>query len=323
MTTFSAYLARINRVFDHIDAHLAEPLDLNALAAVAHFSPYHFHRLFKSIAGETLAGRVRRRRVERAAGLLVRSPETTAMQIALETGFASPEVFTRAFRAHFGMTPTAWRCGGHVRWAAVQLDALSKIQQAESKHHQAALEVIRQDKDMWQHGHMIITGGLPMQVEIKHFSDVRIAYMRHVGPYGSASISLMWQRFGRWCHEQGLIPPPRIMYGMCLDNPGMTPADKLRYDACIEVDDGFKPQGDMGVSLLKGGRYACAKFVGAGADIAGAWGRFISDWLPGSGYVFDMSDESRRCMEVYGVDFKMDQETGVFNAELCLPVRRA
>ncbi|MFC5490800.1 AraC family transcriptional regulator [Dokdonella soli] len=316
MSTYSAYLARINRVFDYIDAHLAEPLDLDTLATVAHFSPFHFHRLFKELTGETLAERVRRRRVEVAAGRLVALPDAAAARIAIETGFASPEVFTRAFRAYFGMTPTAWRRDGHARWAALRHETLSKIHQAESKKHQAALQAIREDGDMWPRGHVTANGGSPMHVEIKTFKDARVAYMRHVGPYGSAGISQMWRRFAAWCHEQGLIPPPRIMYGLCLDDPGVTPADKLRYDACIEIGDDFKPQGEIGVATVKGGRYACAMFAGTAAEIAGAWGRFVSGWLPDSGYAID-----GEAIEVYGKDFKMDEKTGVFNCELCLRVR--
>jgi len=320
---YSAYLARINRVFDYIDSHLADSLDLDALADVAHFSPYHFHRVFKALAGETLAGRVRRRRVEVAATRLIAMPESMASTIALDVGFASPEVFTRAFRGYFGMTPTAWRRGGYLEWAAMRHATLSKIRQAESKRHQAVLEAIRKDSGIWPHGHIPTCGDTSMHVEISNIPDARVAYMRHVGPYGSAGISQLWQRFGGWCRDQGLIPPPRIMYGLCLDNPGMTPADKLRYDACIEVGDDFKPQGEIGVTTLKGGRYACASFTGTAADIAGAWGRFVSDWLPGSGYAIDTSDEARCAAERYGVNFTMDKNTGVFHCELCLPVKRA
>jgi AraC family transcriptional regulator len=116
-TPRSTYIARINRVIDHIDAHLADPLDLETLAAVAHFSAFHFHRIFRTMTGETLGDWVRRRRLEIAAGRLVSSPGTSATRIALDVGFASPEVFTRAFRAYFGVTPGAWRQGAHRPWA--------------------------------------------------------------------------------------------------------------------------------------------------------------------------------------------------------------
>ena len=81
------YQRRIDRVIDHIGAHLADPLDLAALAGVAHFSPWHFHRIFHALTGETLAEHVRRARLEAAAGRLLRRPRESALSIALEVGF--------------------------------------------------------------------------------------------------------------------------------------------------------------------------------------------------------------------------------------------
>src|SRR5215469_15722355 len=125
------YLARINRVIDHIDGHLAEPLDLAVLAQVAHFSSWHFHRVFQSMTGETLADRVRRRRLEVAAGRLLFLPPEPVLAIALDVGFGSAPVFTRTFRAHFGVTPTEWRRGAFRAWADDRRVQLSKIHQAD------------------------------------------------------------------------------------------------------------------------------------------------------------------------------------------------
>ena len=115
MNPSTDYQRRIDRVLDHIRTHLAEPLDLATLAEVAHFSPWHFHRIFQGMTGETLADAVRRLRLEAAALRLVHRPHDAALGIALGVGFASAEVFSRAFKAHFGMTPTAWRRGWNRR----------------------------------------------------------------------------------------------------------------------------------------------------------------------------------------------------------------
>ena len=127
----SWYVAAINRVDDHIDTHMAEPLDLEKLAAVAHFSPWHFHRLFQALTGETLADRVRRRRLEAAAGLLLATPPESALSIALDVGFRSAEVFTRAFRAHFGTTIMGFArsCRLHdaLRWLAWSDEPVSAV----------------------------------------------------------------------------------------------------------------------------------------------------------------------------------------------------
>lgn len=55
------YQARMHRVLAHIDTHLDEPLDLATLAGVAHFSPFHFLRLFSAWMGETLGDYLRSR----------------------------------------------------------------------------------------------------------------------------------------------------------------------------------------------------------------------------------------------------------------------
>jgi transcriptional regulator GlxA family with amidase domain len=71
------YVERVNAVIDYIEAHLAEDLSLATLAEVAHFSPYHFHRVFSTMIGETLSRFISRLRVERAATLLVQHPSST------------------------------------------------------------------------------------------------------------------------------------------------------------------------------------------------------------------------------------------------------
>ena len=92
----------MNRVVDHIQRHLADPLDLGQLAAVACFSPFHFHRLFRAWTGETLQAFVHRLRLERAAQLLVFDQFQSISNIALECGFSSSNAFARAFKMAFG-----------------------------------------------------------------------------------------------------------------------------------------------------------------------------------------------------------------------------
>ena len=103
------YERRINRVIDYVQAHLADELTLERLALVAAFSPFHFHRVFAAITGETVSDFIRRVRLERAAGALISLPETSILDIAFRYGFSSAATFARAFRAHFGMSATHWR----------------------------------------------------------------------------------------------------------------------------------------------------------------------------------------------------------------------
>src|SRR5215510_10723523 len=105
------YERRVNRVMDYVEAHLAEDLTLDRLAAVAAFSPFHFHRVFVAITGETLSDFIRRIRLERAASSLTLMRETSVLEIALRCGFSSAASFARAFKNHFGMSASEWRGG--------------------------------------------------------------------------------------------------------------------------------------------------------------------------------------------------------------------
>lgn len=155
-----------------------------------------------------------------------------------------------------------------------------------------------------------------MKVELKTLPEVRVAYMRYVGPVGDSGIARTWQRFAAWCGQHGLMVPRRPMYGISHDNPDVTPPEKCRYDACVEVDAGFHAQGEIGVQTLHGGRYACAGFTGTSAEIHAAWMK-LCEWLPDSGYQADDAAP----IEIYGEDFAMDEKTGAFKCTLCMPVR--
>jgi AraC family transcriptional regulator len=85
-----------------------EPHPVNAMAHAACFSRRQFHRLMVQVLGETPGTHQRRLRLDRGAWLLLTS-RATVLEIALETGFENHETFTRAFRARFRVTPSAFR----------------------------------------------------------------------------------------------------------------------------------------------------------------------------------------------------------------------
>ena len=99
---------QIQTLINHIEAHLADDVNIPALAQAAALSPWHFQRLFRSLTGDTLGGYVRGRRLTRAAALLLDSP-LGILDIAVEVGFGSHEALTRAFKQRFGLTPKAFR----------------------------------------------------------------------------------------------------------------------------------------------------------------------------------------------------------------------
>lgn len=98
------------RARDAMDRAYAEPLDVRAVAAVAHVSEAHFIRSFRAVFGETPHRYLQRRRVERSMFLL-RETDRTVTDICFDVGFTSLGTFSRTFREIVGESPTVYRVG--------------------------------------------------------------------------------------------------------------------------------------------------------------------------------------------------------------------
>ncbi len=101
---------RLLRARDAMDRAYAEPLDVRAVAAVAHISPAHFSRSFRDVFGETPHRYLQRRRVERAMFLL-RETDRSVTDVCFDVAFASLGTFSRTFREIVGETPSGYRRG--------------------------------------------------------------------------------------------------------------------------------------------------------------------------------------------------------------------
>ena len=101
---------RLLRARDAMDRAYAEPLDVRAVAAVAHVSEAHFSRSFRAVFGETPHRYLQRRRVERSMFLL-RETDRSVTDVCLDVGFTSLGTFSRTFRAIVGESPSEYRAG--------------------------------------------------------------------------------------------------------------------------------------------------------------------------------------------------------------------
>jgi AraC family transcriptional regulator len=304
------YARRMHKVQEYIDQHLDEALELPDLARVAHFSAFHFHRLFRAWMGETLGDYLRRRRLETAALRLIAQPEVPVLNIALDVGFGSQEAFARAFKTRFGMTATGWR----EQQARERAQRLADSGLPDSNPGQTLRNPGQASPPPGaQHGDSSTTESA-MQVKIVEREPVQIAYMRHVGPYGP-DIGAFWiNAFAPWMTTHHLMGAVR--YGISHDDPAITAPEKCRYDACVEVPAGFKVPPPAIGTTLPGGKYACAYYKGNGSDIGLSWNALLRDWLPASGMQLD----GRPFFEYYPTDAQYDPRTGVFDCQICVPV---
>lgn len=294
------YERRMHRVLAHIDRHLDAPLDLKTLAGVAHFSPFHFHRLFAASMGETLGDHLRRRRLEIGALRLLSQPGSTVLEVALAVGFGSAEAFAHAFQARFGCSATAWRR----RHAQAR-----KADQAQRNPDQVATAAAGDAPAL-----LYPTPEHAVNVTLVDRPPVTIAYLRHVGPYGEPVLRFWQQVVYPWMVTNQLLDRPR--YGMSPDDPSITAPERCRYDAAVEVPAGTPLAGASLEALIPGGRYAVLPFEGTVDTINDAWTALLRDWLPASGLQLDQ----RPCFEHYPAGARFDPATGVFDCEICVPV---
>lgn len=301
------YERRLHRVLTYVDQHLDESISLARLAKEANFSVFHFHRIFAALVGETLGNYLTRRRVEQAAARLASQPKLSVLTVALSVGFGSAEAFSRAFKKHFGCSPSQWKglrpAGRNQNRKISQVKSSLDQEKRERKGYR-----LRMDKTK--------TATSPLSVSIITRTPVRIAYLRYQGPFGSPLGEFWRNTVFPWMAENSLLGSAR--YGVSQDDPQITADDKCRYDAGVEVGKDFVPSQDAKITTLPGGLYASSPFWGRSDEIKHTWDRILREWLPASGYQLD----ARPCIEYYPTTGKFDEKTGQFSCDLCIPVAK-
>jgi AraC-like DNA-binding protein/mannose-6-phosphate isomerase-like protein (cupin superfamily) len=100
--------AHVRRALRHVERHFREPLTLAQVAAVAHLSPHWFSEQFRRATGNSFQSYLKRRRLQFARALL-ESTELGVTEVGHAAGFSDPSYFARAYRSHYGRSPSESR----------------------------------------------------------------------------------------------------------------------------------------------------------------------------------------------------------------------
>lgn len=316
MTTHrTEYIARINRVIDYIEANLDQELSLPRLAEVANFSQFHFHRLFRTIVGETLKQFIQRVRVEKAAMQLLLNPTKSITEIAFDCGFSSPATFARAFKNNFHMSATEWRSGGHHQHSKIR-KTNSKIEQAIGMQMVYSEPVLHNQNLMWR---ITMNTKYDVQIEVKEMPVWSVAYVRHIGPYqgNSQLFENLFNKLMAWAAPRGLLQFPKTqLFAVYYDNPDITDDDKLRVDICLTVPPDTEADGEIGRMDIPGGQFAVGHFEIDAHEYGEAWQLLLGQWMPESGY----QPDDRLCYEQY-LNNPKEHPENKHVVDICMPVK--
>lgn len=245
-STIEEYQKQINIVIEYINNHLDEPIDLMKLAEISNFSPFHFHRIIRAFLGEPIGTYILRMRLETAARLL-RYTDLAISDIAYKVGYDVPSSLSKSFKQHYDISPIDYRNNKDYHIMKTEKKDIS----------------------------LNIKGPKVMDIPTK-----KAIYLKLTGIYGSLDFSGSWQRLWQFVKENKLYSFGMEHIAIYYDDPKVTENEKLRTDICLTIKKDIKPQGEIGVKEIIGGKFIMFLYKGSYEHLDAVYDTIYSRLLP-------------------------------------------
>ncbi|HHQ4662070.1 TPA: AraC family transcriptional regulator [Aeromonas veronii] len=290
------YRKPVFKAMDYISHHLDDNPGLDEVAAAAAISTFHFHRIFKTMVGETIAGFTRRLRMERAARRLLASPQSDITTLALAAGFSSSQIFAKAFRLHFAMSPSEYRQQQGGNWKSkigndpLPFDTYDGLVMHPVTEHP----------------------GLLQGASVRLMPARRVAYMRRLGPYGKETCEQAHRDLlALFASDEAMTPAGTL--SLYWDIPDITDETRCRTDVCIELGPEIPAGRQLTTQTIAAGPYAVCHFIARGDQLVACWETAFR-WVVGQG----LNCDDRPCYEQYHAGTDSDRDHYVF--DICIPL---
>ncbi len=251
ITTRQEYEKRMRQVSNYVFDHLDEQIDLNRLADVACMSPYHWHRVYQGMHGETLASTVKRLRLQRAADMLANTSISIDM-IARRAGYSGVPAFNRAFKQAYGSTPVHYRdVGSHTKFRAENADGSTS----------------------------------DFKVDIVQMGANELVAMPHTGSYMKIdrAFTLLFAELA----SANVVATSVRMFGVYFDDPDLVADDRLEALAGAANTGLSSVSSFFEKYTLQPGVCAVLRHQGPYADMHAAYSWLFGRWLVSSGFEAD------------------------------------
>ncbi|MDF2371862.1 MAG: AraC family transcriptional regulator [Rhizobiaceae bacterium] len=256
----SQYHARMQLVLRYIDEHLDDGLAIEDLAGTAAFSKYHFQRQFSALFKISVHRYIQLVRMKRASYRLAFRKQDSVLSVALDSGYAGPEAFARAFRQYMDQSPSAAK--QNPVWAPWH-QAYAPLNQIRSQYMSPTFTADA--------------------VEITDFPETSVAIKSHRGD--PALVGDAIRQFIAWRRAEGLSPARSATYNIFHNDPDETPAEDYRLDICAGTNRQV-PDNDAGVfaGTIPAGPCARVRLVGSADNLRPAISYLYGEWLPASSH---------------------------------------
>ncbi len=252
--TKDSYIERIHRVVDHLNQRVEATPTLQELADIAGISPFHFHRVYRAITGETPSGTLRRLRLARAA-VMLKDTQKPVTDIAFDVDYQSSQAFAKAFREVTGFSASVLRQEPHKLEAVIE-DLSSPPKQTTRKM---------------------------LEVRLVSVDPLKVIASRHVGPH--KGLFKVYGGLIRWAEKTGRAKGFTGIYGIPIDDPRGVPEEECRFDCCFDFGPNVQPDANHREVLLGGGLYAVTRHVGPYEGLEEKYDFLYGSWLSSSGTV--------------------------------------
>ncbi|WP_126652952.1 AraC family transcriptional regulator [Chryseobacterium aureum] len=290
------------KTIQYIDSHIDMNLSLERVSEVGAYSPFHFHRIFKLVTGETLQNYIIRKKVEKSALYLAVHKEMEIKDIYWDLGFSNHSVFCKTFKKYYGLAPTEFRRSAPEKF--------HRILQKQSRNGQTDTVFSQYIGNI---ENLLNWTRMNLKIEVKEMPEMNLASVMSLG---ITNVEPSFNILIDWVQKKNIFPREHVkMMSVYHDSCKITPLDKVRIHASMLLEEKLMQQeGEVFPETLEGGKYIVGRGEVTLNDFEQCWVSLFL-WMNENHY----SIRKTFPYEIYHTNFKEHPE-GKMTVDFCIPV---
>ncbi|OPJ59727.1 AraC family transcriptional regulator [Clostridium oryzae] len=293
MNNNNVYKIRIEAALEYLESNIDSELSLKSLANVSGFSPYHFHRIFCAITGQTLHKYILQRKLYLAANQLLYE-DCTITQIALAHGFSTPSIFAKKFKELFNCTPTEYR-------------------EEKTRKYPATFAKLSFPKYIYDE----TIEGCFFLLDLTDLKTICIGITGLSEIWENPEIEKAYQQIFQWLKDNGTNVSTQIC-GITIDTPEVQSLSECRYYACATLEHPMHTESLTYRIFRTSGKYICCKMNRNQQDFAANFFKYME-------YLYGFYMPEHNLLPDYRpfIEFYTQDVSGNIIIQFCVPIKNS